>query len=113
VNEKTPAIRYAEQRIWLTGAACRHHDPELFFPVSVGRAAVSQVAKAKRICDCCPVARQCLEYALQTGQPFGVWGGTTENERRVIRRSRRRRDGAAVSAGRAGARFTLTPAASR
>ena len=91
MNENTPMIRYADQRAWLTGAACRQHDPELFFPISASGAAISQLARAKKICGRCPVAGQCLEYALETGQRFGVWGGTTDEERRTIRRRRQHR----------------------
>jgi WhiB family redox-sensing transcriptional regulator len=45
---------------------------------------------AKQICSLCDVRVDCLEWALATGQDSGVWGGLTEDERRAVRRSRRR-----------------------
>jgi WhiB family redox-sensing transcriptional regulator len=41
-------------------------------------------AAAKRICADCPVRRECLEYALRVREPFGIWGGLNESERRAI-----------------------------
>ncbi|MGP7997879.1 MAG: WhiB family transcriptional regulator [Streptosporangiaceae bacterium] len=66
--------------------ACQAAEPELFFPVSAAGPGVSQVAAAKAVCRDCPVCAECLRYALQTPQDHGVWGGTTEEERRLIRR---------------------------
>ena len=63
-------------------AACRGADTSAFFPVSENGG-----AEAKAICAECPVAEQCLEYAIQTHQPDGVWGGLTAIERhRLVRR---------------------------
>jgi WhiB family redox-sensing transcriptional regulator len=45
-----------------------------------------QAAKAKAICATCRVRRECLAFALQTGQVHGIWGGTTEHERAAVRR---------------------------
>jgi WhiB family redox-sensing transcriptional regulator len=45
-----------------------------------------QLARAKAVCARCPVAAQCLDYALATGQQHGVWGGTSEEERKAMRR---------------------------
>jgi WhiB family redox-sensing transcriptional regulator len=67
---------------WRLLAACRHADPELFFPVSLSGPALDQIMQAKAICACCPVRRQCLAFALNTRQDHGVWGGMTEQERR-------------------------------
>jgi len=39
---------------------------------------------AKAICDLCAVRGQCLEFALQRGEAHGIWGGTSESERRVL-----------------------------
>jgi WhiB family redox-sensing transcriptional regulator len=69
-------------------AACSTADPELFFPISASGPAVRQVARAKAICAHCQIRRECLDYALDTGSVMGVWGGTTENERRLLRRRR-------------------------
>jgi WhiB family transcriptional regulator, redox-sensing transcriptional regulator len=81
---------YADPDGWAAQGACRHSDPELFFPVSSAGPAAGQVARAKMVCADCPVKPQCLEFALQSGQDFGVWGGTTESERRAMRRRHRR-----------------------
>jgi WhiB family redox-sensing transcriptional regulator len=70
-------------RPWWTAAACRSADPDLFFPISNSGPAREQAAKAKAICAICQVRRECLAYALRTGQVHGVWGGTTERERGV------------------------------
>jgi WhiB family redox-sensing transcriptional regulator len=71
---------------WRNDAACRSLDPELFFPIGQGPAARSQIAAAKAVCTRCSVARECLAWALETGQDAGVWGGLTEDERRELRR---------------------------
>jgi WhiB family redox-sensing transcriptional regulator len=73
---------------WRDAALCRDTDPELFFPVgTTGQALVSQ-DHAKRVCGECTVKQACLDYALDTNQDSGIWGGLTEEERRVIRRRR-------------------------
>lgn len=76
---------------WRQDAECRDLDPNLFFPVGVTGAAVDQIAAAKGICAGCPVRSECLEFAITTNQEFGVWGGTSEDERRVLRRKWRAR----------------------
>lgn len=71
---------------WRHKAACRDEDPDLFFPIGVTGPALEQVERAKVICARCEVCDQCLEWALDTGQDVGVWGGKTEDERRSLRR---------------------------
>jgi WhiB family transcriptional regulator, redox-sensing transcriptional regulator len=71
-------------------AACQSADPELFFPVAGGGAGVAEIGRAKAVCNRCPVRTQCLDYAIDTGQAHGVWGGTTVDERRTIATRRRR-----------------------
>ena len=71
---------------WRDDAACRHADPDLFFPVGETGPALHQVEEAKRICQSCPARTPCLAWALEQGVAAGVWGGTTEDERRAIRR---------------------------
>jgi WhiB family redox-sensing transcriptional regulator len=66
--------------------ACQAAEPELFFPVSAAGPAVAQVAAAKAVCRGCPVRAECLDYAIQTAQDHGIWGGMTEEERRQARR---------------------------
>ena len=81
---------------WLVDAACIGADPELFFPIGTSRPAADQAIRAKAICGSCRVRSACLEWSLATYQDAGVWGGLDEEERREIRRLRRR----AVADGR-------------
>ena len=70
---------------WLKRAKCRGLDPELFFPVGTAGPAVEQAQKAKSVCALCPVRAECLSWALESGQAYGVWGGLDEDERRELR----------------------------
>lgn len=74
---------------WLDRAACVGEDPDLFFPVSRSGPAVRDALAAKRICCRCPVATDCLDWALRTRQIAGVWGGTSEEERAELIRAGR------------------------
>ena len=67
---------------WRDEAACRDADPDLFFPIGSTGPALRQIVEAKRICRTCPVQARCLAWALHNGITDGVWGGTTEDERR-------------------------------
>lgn len=71
---------------WRNDAACRDEDPELFFPVGTSGPALSQIAAAKTVCRRCPVSSACLQWALESGQDAGVWGGADEDERRALKR---------------------------
>ena len=76
---------------WTTDALCAEVDPELFYPETG-----APNRDAKRICGRCDVRPECLAYALANRERFGVWGGTTERERRrmcrpVIRQAPGRR----------------------
>ena len=71
---------------WRTRAICRDTDPDLFFPVGTTGQALVQIARAKEVCGECPVQNDCLEYALETNQDAGIWGGLDEEQRRNIRR---------------------------
>jgi WhiB family redox-sensing transcriptional regulator len=71
---------------WRHRALCRDEDPELFFPIGTTGPAATQVDEAKQVCRRCTVVEPCLEWALETGQDAGVWGGTSEDERRVLAR---------------------------
>ena len=75
---------------WVHRARCRDEDPELFFPIGTTGPAAMQAEMAKAVCGRCDVRELCLEWALSTGQDSGVWGGTSEEERRALRRARRR-----------------------
>tara|TARA_B100001179_G_C18503306_1_gene365302 strand:- start:279 stop:593 length:315 start_codon:yes stop_codon:yes gene_type:complete len=68
---------------WKDYSNCLGVDPDLFFPE---RGASTR--EAKEVCRSCVVQNDCLEYALQNGEKFGIWGGMSERERRRIRRQR-------------------------
>lgn len=69
---------------WMATGNCNNHPPAVFFPSDgVG------VEIAKEICSSCPVKEQCLEYALTNRVDHGVWGGTSERQRRRILKARR------------------------
>lgn len=72
---------------WRRRAACRGIDAEVFYPATEDDA---DAAEAKAICAECPVRQACLEHALAYREREGVWGGTTERERRRIVRQRRK-----------------------
>jgi len=71
---------------WREQSACRDTDPDLFFPVGTTGPAIEQIENAKAVCRVCDVQKNCLEFALITNQDSGIWGGTSEEERRAIRR---------------------------
>lgn len=73
------------QEPWKQFANCREVDPDLFFPER--RASTKE---AKRVCHDCVVREQRLQYALDNGEKFGIWGGMNEQERRRVRRERAR-----------------------
>lgn len=79
------ALAVDEPRDWQAYAACAETDPDAFF-VEKGQS----TREAKAICAGCFVRAECLEYALATDQIFGVWGGTSENQRKRLRAERRR-----------------------
>lgn len=68
---------------WRHRAACRDEDPELFFPIGTSGPALEQVEQAKAVCRRCPVAAECLTWALDRPEEYGIWGGLTEGERRA------------------------------
>jgi WhiB family redox-sensing transcriptional regulator len=71
---------------WRNEAVCKDTDPELFFPVGTTGQALLQIDRAKEVCFECPVKVRCLDFAIETNQDSGIWGGTSEEERRQIRR---------------------------
>jgi WhiB family redox-sensing transcriptional regulator len=75
-----------ERDDWRDFASCRDTDPDLFFPVGTTGPAIEQIENAKAVCRQCDVQSLCLEYALSTNQDSGVWGGTSEEERRKLRK---------------------------
>lgn len=83
---------------WRRDAICRDTDPDLFFPVGTTGQALVQIERAREVCHECPVSTDCLEFALETNQDSGIWGGTSEEERRKIRREMVARNKAAAAA---------------
>jgi WhiB family transcriptional regulator, redox-sensing transcriptional regulator len=83
---------------WQKRGACRQVDPSLFFgPEGEGRAQRRfRESAAKAVCACCPVRLACRSFALATGEPYGIWGGTTETERLRRAAGRRRKAAEAV-----------------
>ena len=71
----------AAEQSWQDRALCAQTDPEAFFPEKGG-----STREAKRVCRSCEVRAECLEYALTHDERFGIWGGTSEHERRQLRR---------------------------
>ena len=71
---------------WQMHGRCREADPAMFFPPDNerGRRRRQREAQAKAICRHCAVMAQCLSHALAVGEPFGVWGGMSESDRRAL-----------------------------
>jgi WhiB family redox-sensing transcriptional regulator len=69
---------------WQDDAECAEIATEFFFP-DEHNAAAGNYRRAKAICDVCPVVAECLEYALSSGERFGMWGGLTPPERLRLR----------------------------
>lgn len=70
-----------QEAAWQDKALCAETDPEAFFPEKG-----TSSRGAKSICAACPVRHECLEYALANDERFGIWGGLSESERRIVRR---------------------------
>lgn len=80
-EELVEQVRGFTREPWVERGACRGVDPALFFP------GVGVTADAVRaVCAGCPVTAECLDYALRNGEHYGIWGGTSERERRRMRR---------------------------
>lgn len=86
VNLGVPGVRRVDEEDdnalgWQSDALCAQTDPEAFFPEKGG-----STRDAKRICTSCEVRDQCLQYALENDERFGIWGGLSERERRKLKR---------------------------
>ena len=75
---------------WHERGLCRQTDPEIFYPEK-GQGG-SSLRQARRICARCEVKPECRAYAIEHAEPYGVWGGTSESERRRIRGLARARE---------------------
>jgi WhiB family redox-sensing transcriptional regulator len=71
----------AEDLGWQERALCAQTDPEAFFPEKGG-----STREAKKVCRGCEVRAECLEFALEKDERFGIWGGMSERERRRLKR---------------------------
>jgi WhiB family transcriptional regulator, redox-sensing transcriptional regulator len=80
IGREDPAM--TARATWRDDAACRHADPDLFFPIGATGPALRQISEAKRICRACPARTPCLAWALENGITDGVWGAITPDERR-------------------------------
>lgn len=94
-STRTDRVAAAGTGAWRGRALCQQVDQELFFPEKGG-----SPKDAKRVCLACEVRVECLAYALDNGEPYGVWGGLSERERR--RRLARQRGPAAPAAPASG-----------
>lgn len=93
-RKATEAVVHAEllavaeaSRDWMERALCAQTDPEAFYPEKGATA-----RDAKEVCGRCPVAAECLEYALTNGERWGTWGGKTERERAAMKRNQPRKN---------------------
>ncbi|MCA1569328.1 MAG: WhiB family transcriptional regulator [Chloroflexi bacterium] len=66
---------------WREHAACRGKDPAIWFPT---RGDFELEERAREVCRGCPVRPECREYALDAGEPMGIWGGLSERQREKI-----------------------------
>ena len=71
----------AEELGWQDRALCAQTDPEAFFPEKGG-----STREAKKVCRSCEVRAECLEFALENDERFGIWGGMSERERRRLKK---------------------------
>lgn len=78
---------------WRARAHCANTYPDAFFPDSKAGFYSGDGLTALQLCRACPVQQQCLEFALSTNQEFGIWGGTSEEQRRRMRRNQGRDGG--------------------
>jgi WhiB family redox-sensing transcriptional regulator len=84
IGEELPDLEdLAHRPAWMKRAACRGEDPALFFPARGVNAAT--MARARGVCAGCTVREECLDYASASVDTMGVWGGTTEGDRRKQR----------------------------
>jgi len=82
-----------EEMDWQEEAACRDHENVIFFGPEQGESELERQpreAHAKSICQRCPVAEPCLEFAMESNQKYGIWGGLNEKERASLKRRRAR-----------------------
>lgn len=84
LSETSPTLAITAIGPWAARARCADTDPEIFFPPGDDPA-----TQARQICRQCPVRDDCLDYALDAGEQYGIWGGLDPAERRNLRRRQR------------------------
>ncbi|MEW2623628.1 WhiB family transcriptional regulator [Streptomyces sp. NPDC048106] len=89
-----PAADLPVNTNWRASSACKDEDPDLFFPIGTTGPALLQIEEAKAVCRRCPVMERCLQWALESGEEHGVWGGLSEGGRRAMKRRAARRNAA-------------------
>ena len=93
LKEELVSLVDADERLdWQEDAACREYDNILFFGEEGESELEKQTreAEAKAICQTCPVKEPCLEFAMETAQKYGIWGGLSDKERASLKRRRAR-----------------------
>lgn len=74
-----------------TGGSCVGYPTDWWFPPKAAkREDLANLREARRICGECPVSKECLEYALETNEFYGVWGGMSWEQRKAERRRRQK-----------------------
>ncbi|OGL22599.1 hypothetical protein A2707_04770 [Candidatus Saccharibacteria bacterium RIFCSPHIGHO2_01_FULL_45_15] len=84
INSMIESIRFKEEA-WMEDASCRDRDSSEFFHPDGerGNSRKRRIKAAKEICSRCVVIDQCRQYAMDNSEPYGVWGGLSEDERRI------------------------------
>lgn len=81
--DQAVALDPADEPHWSEFALCAETDPEAFYPEKGG-----STTPAKKVCMACEVRTECLEYALEHQERFGIWGGKSERQRRALAKER-------------------------
>ncbi|MEI7561166.1 MAG: WhiB family transcriptional regulator [Actinomycetes bacterium] len=92
MSERSELLRpIASAWEWQVESACRDLPSETFFHPDGerGPSRKNRIKNAKAICATCPVIKECLQHALTVQEPFGIWGGKSEEERAEILSARK------------------------
>lgn len=73
---------------WQKNALCIYTDPDIFFPEK----GIPILKEVKNLCARCPVKDQCLDYALSSDERHGIWGGTSERERKFLLKKQKHKE---------------------
>jgi hypothetical protein len=84
LSKTSPALATATIGPWTARARCAETDPEIFFPP-----ADDPATEVQRICAQCPVREDCLAYAIDADEQYGIWGGLDPRQRQNLRRRQR------------------------